>query len=145
MTLTVLNDLFSQGVYMQLSNELQLVYIFECLYENYITVYPTLKDMKLGLSDVLNGSGSADDMSISLCVIDSDVDVKFNKVQSSSQANQTINCVSGHWVSPNKFQVEAQSDVFRVFFSKYLYFNSEDVYCHPDAIDVEQIIMRDHA
>jgi len=127
---------------MTLQNELRIAYIFECLYENYLTVYPTLKDLKLAICDLLDNSGSVEDMSISVCIIDSDVDIDFNRSQSCAAANKEITFAIAHWISANKFIVEGQEDIFRVFSSKYLYTNKEDVYCNPDEIDPEDVVLR---
>lgn len=127
---------------MMLQNELRIAYIFECLYENYLTVYPTLKDLKLAICDLLDNSGSVEDMSISVCIIDSDVDIDFDRSQSCAAVNKEMTFAIAHWISANKFMVEGQEDIFRVFSSKYLYINKEDVYCNPDEIDPENVVLR---
>ena len=63
---------------MKIEQELKMVYAIECLYENYLTVYPTLKDLKLAIADVLENAGQVDDLGIRIFIIDSFEDINYN-------------------------------------------------------------------
>lgn len=132
-------------VVMKIEQELKMIYAIECLYENVLTVYPTLKDLKLAIADVLENAGQVDDLGIRIFIIDSFEDINYDTNKSCRSINQDITHAIGYWISQNHFKIEGQNEIFKVFYSKDLYFNREDVYCHPDTIDVEQMIMRDHA
>ena len=119
---------------MKIEQELKMVYAIECLYENVLTVYPTLEDLKLAIADVLENAGQVDDLGIRIFIIDSFEDINYDTNKSCRSINQDITHAIGYWVSQNHFKIEGQNEIFKVFHSKDLYLNELNVCANENKI-----------